>query len=112
MYYWQYPDYIDWDNIDSYYSVQAIGDCASPIAQLMDELIDKCDVHMTCDYGLTTPENLVDGLKYFGFSNAENVDYSFAIVRQNVEWGYPVIIKGADGLFNQHYWICDRNNFV
>jgi len=106
MYFWEHPNYIDWINIDPVYPIYSSEDCASPIAQLMITLAEQTGTSNKCDYGMTFPNELVDGIKAMGY-NAEKDDYDYGLVKQNIVAGHPVIIKGADNLFSQHYWVCD-----
>ena len=106
MYFWEHPGYIDWDDIDPIYFSSATEDCSSEIAQLMYDLTQECGTSNTCKYGLTYPNELVEGIKAMGY-NAEKDNYDYRTVRQNIVAGHPVIIKGADNLLSQHYWICD-----
>ncbi|MBP7503872.1 MAG: C10 family peptidase [Prolixibacteraceae bacterium] len=53
---------------------------------------------------LLTPNEMEDVLKDIGYSNANNIDWDIDEMIRELTAGDPVILKGADNLFAQHYW--------
>lgn len=109
---YQHPSsFIDWNHIqeEDYISIEGFyGSCGDEeIMTLIDEIVNNTNVtHIDCT-NLVTPGNMEEALHNMGFSSAINSDYDINLLRWANESGHPVIIKGADNLFSQHYWICD-----
>lgn len=60
-------------------------------------------MHINCQHLLTSNE-MEDVLKDIGYSIANNIDWDIDEMIRELTAGNPVILKGADNLFTQHYW--------
>lgn len=115
MWYWKFPPQYDWDEMPS--SVN----CGTPVYQAHNiaGLYKKCgDVngmtYLSCRGSFTTVNDVVIGMKSFGYSNAEKVTKKDRddrqwwpnLIRYNLDRGRPIIYRGdeCDLCASKHIW--------
>lgn len=103
----EYPsNFISWSLLDDSYVWNSTYQCGSVISSYFNKIHDYADgpaMHINCQH-LLTPNEMEDVLKDIGYPLVNNIEWDIDEMRRELTAGNPVILKGADNLFHQHYW--------
>lgn len=110
MRYHQFPSTYNWNIMPN-----ATGSSATSI--LMRDIGDAVNMNWGCNGSSADTENEVASsfINDFGYSSASYADYNHNVVKQQINWNRPVILRGGRntgwwifGVYSDgHAWVCD-----
>lgn len=118
MNYWEYPGSWNWAILQNSYLYNSTTTSAYEVARLMKNIGNHVNMNYGCE-GSSASSNKAKKVldNDFGYSGAIKYDdYHIDNIRQNLQWGYPVILGGyrtRNNILNiywythGHAWVCD-----
>jgi len=118
MNYWEHPGYISWNILQDSYLPNSQTASAYEVAGLMADIGMAVNMNYGCDGSSATSNAAKNAFKNdFGYSTSITYDdYHIDDIKQNLKWGYPVLIGGYRTrinigvgyiYLNGHQWITD-----
>lgn len=118
MNYWQHPDDFPWDVMKNYYSSDEISRSAYETAGLMKNIGDNVSMNYGCDGSSASLNKAKKALvNDYGYNhNIVYDDYRIDDIKNNIQFGYPVILGGYRTIrewlgitiyLNGHAWVAD-----
>ena len=118
MNYWGYPSDFNWDILQNTYSFNSTTASALEVARLMKDVGYEVNMNYGCEGSSSSLQKGKNALEDdYGYnSSISYADWNIDVIRNNIRWGYPVVLGGYRtresilGIYwysNGHAWVCD-----